>query len=175
METSFRLGDWEVYPRLNRLERDGKAQHLEPKAMDLLVYLARHPGEVHSREQLLQAIWPDAFVTDQVLTHAIAEIRRILGDDPAAPAFIETVPRRGYLLIAAVTRELADASTDAACLGSENDPSVKQVPEATSASKTFHVSILGVLIFGLILGAGLTAFIVWSLPPKAFCRWSALE
>jgi len=72
--------------------------------MDLLVYLARHPGEVHSRERILQAVWPDAFVTDQVLTNAIAEIRRVLGDDPAAPAFIQTVPRRGYVLIATVVQ-----------------------------------------------------------------------
>jgi len=94
MEIHFRLGDWEeVYPTLNRLQRGEDVHHVEPRVMDLLVYLARHPGEVHSHERLLQAVWPDAFVTDHVLTHAIAEIRKVLGDDPATPSFIQTVSR----------------------------------------------------------------------------------
>ncbi len=112
MEASFRLGDWDVYPTLNRLQRGADVQHVEPKVMDLLVYLARHPGEVHSRERLLQAVWPDAFVTDQVLTNAIAEIRKVLNDDPAAPAFIQTVPRRGYVLIATVVWGVTNGRID---------------------------------------------------------------
>ena len=112
MEANFRVGDWEVYPTLNRLQRGAEVQRIEPKVMDLLVYLARHSGEVQSRERLLQAVWPDAFVTDQVLTNAIAEIRKVFDDDPAAPAFIQTVPRRGYVLIATVVQDVGNTGIE---------------------------------------------------------------
>ena len=52
--------------------------------MDLLVYLAEHPDEVIPKERLIQAVWPDAFVTDEVLTNNIWKLRQAFGDDPKA-------------------------------------------------------------------------------------------
>lgn len=73
---------------------------LSPKAYDLLCTLIAHPGQLVSKTALLEAVWPDTVVGDGVLTVAIAELRKALGDDPRTPQFIETVHRRGYRFIA---------------------------------------------------------------------------
>jgi TolB-like protein/DNA-binding winged helix-turn-helix (wHTH) protein/Tfp pilus assembly protein PilF len=105
MEGDFRVGDWLVHPDRDVIEFPEKSVQLEPKAMDLLVYLADHAGQVVSKERLIQAVWSDAFVTDEVLTNNIWKLRQAFGDDPKSPKFIETVPRKGYRLIAPVTPE----------------------------------------------------------------------
>ncbi len=70
---------------------------LTPKAVTLLDWLMAHPGEVHSRDRLLAALWGFEFATSsRAVDHRIAELRRVLGDDPAHPRFIETVQSTGY-------------------------------------------------------------------------------
>ena len=99
-EAPFELGEWLVQPQLNRLSRAGGADvQLEPKMMDVLVCLARNPGDVVSREALIDAVWPEVFISESVLTRAIAGLRRALGDDARRPRFIETIAKRGYRLI----------------------------------------------------------------------------
>ena len=98
--TPFTLGEWLVQPQLNRLSRAGGADvQLEPKMMDVLVCLARSRGDVVSREALIDAVWPEVFISESVLTRAIAGLRRALGDDARRPRFIETIAKRGYRLI----------------------------------------------------------------------------
>jgi TolB-like protein/tetratricopeptide (TPR) repeat protein len=72
--------------------------------MDVLVCLADHPNEAVSKEVLHKEVWHETFVTQDVLTRAISELRRTFQDDPRNPRFIETIPKRGYRLIAPVTR-----------------------------------------------------------------------
>ena len=98
----FRLGDRLVEPRLNRLTRDGESIQLEIKAMDVLLCLVRRAGEVVTRQEIVDAVWATEFISDNTLTHAIAELRNALGDDARTPSFIETIHRRGYRLITAV-------------------------------------------------------------------------
>lgn len=99
-DARFKLGEWLVEPQLNRLMRpDGETVQLEPKMMDVLVCLARHAGEVVSREQLIDAVWPNLFISESVLTRAIAGLRRAFGDDARTPEFIETISKRGYRLL----------------------------------------------------------------------------
>ena len=96
----FTIGEWLVQPQLNRLSRSGgKDAQLEPKMMDVLVCLARNSGQVVSREALIDAVWPEVFISESVLTRAIAGLRRALGDDARKPRFIETISKRGYRLI----------------------------------------------------------------------------
>jgi len=99
---SFRLGDWLVEPSLNRVTRGATAVQLELKAMDVLVFLAGRAGEVVSRFELQDAVWQTEFVADNTLVKRIAQIREALGDDPRQPQFVETIPKRGYRLIAEV-------------------------------------------------------------------------
>jgi Tol biopolymer transport system component len=75
---------------------------LEPKVMDVLCFLAEEPGRVRSKDEILEAVWQRPHVTESVLTRAVAELRKALGDEAAAPEYIETVPRRGYRLLAPV-------------------------------------------------------------------------
>jgi phosphate regulon transcriptional regulatory protein phoB len=76
---------------------------LTPKASMLLDYLMTHPGELHTRERLLAALWGIDFASStRAVDHRIREIRRVLGDDPTQPTYIETVPSVGYRFIGAV-------------------------------------------------------------------------
>jgi len=107
---SFVIGSWRVHPQLNRLVGPGGLTvQVEPKMMDVLVCLARRPGEVVPREALIDAVWPEVFISESVLTRAIAGLRRALGDDARRPRFIETISKRGYRLIEAVSLEPAQA------------------------------------------------------------------
>lgn len=76
---------------------------LRPKLMDLLAAFAHNPGEVLSKHCLLDLVWSDVTVGDASLTVAVGELRDALGDDPESPTYIETIPRRGYRLIAGVS------------------------------------------------------------------------
>lgn len=83
----------------------GREVTLTPRAGLLLDYLMSHPGELHRRDRLLSALWGFDFPTGtRAIDHRVAELRRVLGDDPTAPRFIETVPSLGYRFVAAVTR-----------------------------------------------------------------------
>ena len=104
MEGDFRLGEWLICPLLNTVQKDGKAVRLEHKFMQVLVCLASRPGEVISKDELIRTVWADTFVTDDVLTRAVSELRRILADDAKQPHIIETVSKNGYRLIARVER-----------------------------------------------------------------------
>ena len=100
----FRIAGWLVQPSLNRLSLDDKVVQLEPKLMDVLVYLAENAGQVMSKIDITDAVWPDVFITESVITRSIAGLRRAFGDDVKNPRFIETISKRGYRLIAAVER-----------------------------------------------------------------------
>lgn len=102
MSRSFGLGGWTVEPSLNRLTRDSEEVHLEPRTMDLLVFLAQCPGVVLSRETLIDGVWHKKFVGEAVLRNAVAALRRALGDRADHPTYIETIAKRGYRLIAPV-------------------------------------------------------------------------
>ncbi len=77
----FQVGEWRVRPPLNEIQNSSEVRHLEPKVMNVLCYLAGHAGAVLTKEQIIQAVWPNTFVTDWVLSHAISEARKALGDD----------------------------------------------------------------------------------------------
>jgi DNA-binding winged helix-turn-helix (wHTH) protein len=100
----FRIGQWAVEPSLNRLFRDGAVVRVEPKVMDVLVKLAERPGRVVPKEELVHAVWGREFLAQSVLTRAVAELRRLLEDDAHTPRYIETIPKRGYRLLAPVAR-----------------------------------------------------------------------
>jgi DNA-binding winged helix-turn-helix (wHTH) protein len=101
----FRIAEWLVQPSLNRLSCGECEVQLEPKLMDVLVYLAENAGQVVSKIDITDAVWPDLFITESVITRSIAGLRRAFGDDAKNPRFIETISKRGYRLIAGVERQ----------------------------------------------------------------------
>src|SRR5215471_16266548 len=101
METGRRVtfGDFCLDLTSEQLWCQNQVIALTPKAFAVLRRLVEDRGQLVSKEELLRAGWPKTHVSEGVLKVIVLEIRRALGDDPAAPSFIETVPRRGYRFI----------------------------------------------------------------------------
>jgi eukaryotic-like serine/threonine-protein kinase len=91
------------------LLKDGRVVPLTPKAFDLLAVMVRNAGRLLSKDELIKEVWPDAFVEESNLTYNVFTIRKALGE-VEADRYIETVPRRGYRFVAAVTPIEAGAS-----------------------------------------------------------------
>jgi DNA-binding winged helix-turn-helix (wHTH) protein/tetratricopeptide (TPR) repeat protein len=104
------FGEFSLDLTEERLRCDSEVVALTPKAFAVLRRLAEAGGHVVTKEELLRAGWPKTHVSDGVLKVIILEIRRALGDDSAAPRFIETVPHRGYRFIAPRTRPARTAA-----------------------------------------------------------------
>ena len=102
---SFTVGRYLVQPQLGIISTNGTSIRIEPKVMELLVFLAGRAGEVVSKDDILQTVWADTFVTEHVLKVAISELRKAFGDDAREPRFIQTIPKQGYRLIADVSFE----------------------------------------------------------------------
>ncbi|GMV29491.1 MAG: hypothetical protein AMXMBFR59_16160 [Rhodanobacteraceae bacterium] len=88
-----------------RVLGDGEAQRLTPKALGVLLELAREPGVTRTRDELLARVWAGRAGDGDVLTQVVKELRRVFGDDLSSPRFIETVPRLGYRLLVPVEWE----------------------------------------------------------------------
>ena len=99
----FQVGKWRVDAAAGELLDGERCQRLEPKLMRILQMLASDPGSVIVRAQLFDAIWPQQVVADQTLDSAISRLRSRLGDNRKAPAYIQTVPKVGYRLLAEVS------------------------------------------------------------------------
>ena len=91
-------------PSLNRIYKAHEMLTVEPRVMDLLMLLAESPGQVFGRDEILQRVWPETTVQDDALRRVVTLLRRVLDDDPKEPRYIETITRRGYRLVAPVSR-----------------------------------------------------------------------
>jgi len=102
------------------LWQNGVQINLPPKPFAVLRYLVENPGRLISHNELLDALWPETYVQPQVLRTYMLDLRKVLGDDPACPKFIQTLPKRGYCFVAHV----ADAGVvdSAAASASEAQP-----------------------------------------------------
>lgn len=98
---TIRIGPWTLDPATGELSQGATRRRLEPKTADLLVLMARAPSRVFSKEEIFAEIWPGVTVAEDTLARAVSKLRKALDDDPKAPRFIETIPKRGYRMIAA--------------------------------------------------------------------------
>ncbi|HUP63712.1 MAG TPA: winged helix-turn-helix domain-containing protein [Thermoanaerobaculia bacterium] len=105
MSNDLRIGSWDFSPDLHELRRGSTIVRLEPKCAEVLRLLAQRPGELVTREEILSSVWKDVHVTEEVLTNAIYQLRRVFEDDARRPRTIQTIPRKGYRLIATVPVE----------------------------------------------------------------------
>ena len=98
----FEIGDWRVKPDCNRMIHRGRGieRKLEPRLMHLFCFLAANPGRTLSRGDLITELWPQVIVTENSLTRAVSELRKHLGAVGGGAVKIETVPKKGYRLIA---------------------------------------------------------------------------
>ncbi len=147
----FSAGGVEVWPDRNLLARNGSEIRLEPKVMALLCVLAGAPGRVFSREELIEAVWGVEFGGDESLSRAASLLRKGFKDAGGEGEILETVPKRGYRLVAPLSGadEKAPALQGAPALSSEagfNNP----------VDRMRWVMIAGALAVALIVivGAG---------------------
>ena len=96
------FGSFEFNPTTRLLKRDGVELPLPPRVLGVLEVLLRRAGDVVPRQELIENVWRDAFVTDTSLAEAVSVLRQTLGDDPQSPSFIQTFHRRGYRFVAPV-------------------------------------------------------------------------
>jgi DNA-binding winged helix-turn-helix (wHTH) protein len=138
----FRIGAWLIQPQLHTIARDAQVTHVEPKAMQVLVYLAEHADQVVPKERLISAVWTDTFVTDGVLIRCISELRKAFDEDANDPKVIGTIPRGGYRLVAPVV------------------PVAPEETEAAATAKPQHTKRLVLALLTVILaGVGVLAYI----------------
>ncbi|MEO3864306.1 nSTAND1 domain-containing NTPase [Rheinheimera fenheensis] len=102
MSNTFFLADWQVNPSDNTLRQGKQVQQLEPKAMDVLLLLCRHAGEVLSSDDIISQCWPGIATGDNPLHKSLTQLRKALGDSATTPVYIETIRKRGYRVIAQV-------------------------------------------------------------------------
>ena len=99
LESGFRLGDHRVRPLEGKVDGPEGDRHIQPKAMEVLLVLAARPGQVISRQELLDKVWQGMVVGDEVLTRCIHELRHAFADDALDSKIIATIPKRGYQLL----------------------------------------------------------------------------
>jgi TolB-like protein/DNA-binding winged helix-turn-helix (wHTH) protein len=151
--SEFRIGALLVEPDQNCISDGADRHRLEPKVMEVLCALADRPGEVISRQELIDQVWGVEHGADESLTRAISLLRSVLNTDKDLHSVIETIPKRGYRLaaeIAEVTEEAA-ASQAPAMTAAAEEPAPPFVREpwrrAAEISPVRYVSALVVLAF----------------------------
>src|SRR5262245_1726732 len=100
----FRFGGFRLDLQSAQLWRGTEVIRLRPKSFAVLCYLVAHPDRVVTKDEVLQAVWPDTSVSEAALTVCLNELRHALGETAQAPQCIATVHRRGYRFVAPVTR-----------------------------------------------------------------------
>ncbi|MDH5408543.1 MAG: winged helix-turn-helix domain-containing protein [Gammaproteobacteria bacterium] len=109
---AFRLGDWLVDPRADRISKNEQSVHIQPRVMKVLSLLAQHQGQVLSREKLEAEAWAGMVVGYDALASSIIKLRKALGDDSRNPRYIETVSKKGYRLMVPVNPVAATEQAD---------------------------------------------------------------
>lgn len=158
MSRRFRFASFEIDPQSFRLLQDGKALSVEPKTLNLLIFLVENRGRLLERRELLDAVWGDAFVTDHVLNRAIGQLRKVLADDVKEPRYIETVPTLGYRFIADVT-EVSDAPEEIPePRQPEPIPVTAPAPPQRTRYSVWQPPLLLILLGGGLAIVGMAAF-----------------
>lgn len=136
-----RVGEWLVTPAVNQISRQGRQLTLEPRLIDLLVFFARHPDEVLSRDELIDHVWTRNVVTSHVVTQSISELRKSLKDgDDNSPEYIVTVPKRGYKLTASVIWCTEEGEEPGPVIASGFETRTPAEPTAFAAAPNITVS-----------------------------------
>lgn len=162
----YRFGPFRLDPEARHLFRDEEPTPLRRKSWEVLWLLLQRPGELISKDEILQEIWPGEMVEEGTLVQHISLLRRALGDDPRTPSYILTIPGKGYLCNHPVTLQIQGnpsitdppnehpASTTAGEEGGE--------PTITSGTVRFRSELWGRLLAGgLAVGGILGIFLLW--------------
>jgi len=154
--TPLRIGTWRVEPASGQISRNGETTRLDVRAMRLLLCLAEKSGGVVSIDELIERGWDGVSVSSDSVYQAVTSLRRQLGDDSRNPTYIETVPRLGYRMIAAVCESPDDPTKTVSASAAPNEPSARKADKSTSRIRPMIWSI-GTLTVAVVL-----AFLVYA-------------
>lgn len=152
----WQFGEFVLDTERRGLFRGDERLRLTPKPLETLIFLVEQQGRVVEKQELLDAVWPNVFVTEDTLVQAIREIRRVLGDDKDNPHFIQTVPRQGYRFIGPISVEAEHPTTTALSAA----PLVAAATITPAGSPAPRKSYRGVVV-ALLLLLSLVAFAFW--------------
>jgi DNA-binding winged helix-turn-helix (wHTH) protein/tetratricopeptide (TPR) repeat protein len=164
MRVHYEVGPFRLDPARRRLLRDEEPVALSPKVFELLLALVERPGKLLAKDDLLQILWPDVAVEENNLTHAMAKLRRALGDDIRERRFIVTVPGQGYRFVA----EVRALPSDGGAVG-RSEPRHESVPGST------RVSRLLVLPLRILRAGSEHDFLAFSVPDAIVSSLCGLE
>jgi DNA-binding winged helix-turn-helix (wHTH) protein/TolB-like protein/Tfp pilus assembly protein PilF len=148
----LRIGEWGADPASNTLSRGHESVRVEPKAMEVLMRLAADPGQVVTRRQLFDAVWPGVVVGDEALTQSVIKLRRALGDASRAPTYIETISKRGYRLVAPTARLGAN--------GNDEMPPMAATAGALRSARAGRRGLAAAALAACVVAAGAVAYFV---------------
>jgi DNA-binding winged helix-turn-helix (wHTH) protein/tetratricopeptide (TPR) repeat protein len=167
MNTPFSVGEWRVDPALRQIARGTEIVRVDPRNLRVLQLLASRAGAVVSQAEIEKIAWSGVAVTPDSVYQSIAQLRRALGEDKVAPRYVETVPRKGYRLIAPVSYETrAPAPAPAPALAPASAPTLAEPAPAQPFARTAQghrrlwVAAIG-LAASVVIGGGM----VWILRP----------
>lgn len=149
---SFFIDDWRVSPPEGLLARGTEIVHLEPKAMEVLAYLAVRAGAVVAREELERDVWRGADVGYDAVTSTIIKLRKALQDNARQPRFIATIPKMGYQLIASITYPADEASPTSATQISPEQVASTQEQKQQPRPRTMHsAGMVTAVLVGIVV------------------------
>ncbi|NOU50493.1 hypothetical protein HG263_08055 [Pseudoalteromonas sp. JBTF-M23] len=141
----YQLGRWVVCPLTNTFQDSDEQKSIDNKSMQVLLFLIQNSGQNVTKEQIIEHVWKESVVNEEILSVAISKIRKALGDKARQPTFIKTIPNVGYCLI-----------TDVKPLIENNQPQeapLHAINLQTSSRKAYFIgSILLLLVIILIVG-----------------------
>jgi DNA-binding winged helix-turn-helix (wHTH) protein len=168
------FGPFQMDQQRQEVTRHGARLKLQGKVYQVLVALLEKPGEVVTREELRMRLWPaDTHVNyDANVNTTVNKLRQALGDSSDKPLYIETIPRRGYCLL--VQPEISDKPTSSPFVHSEASVSVAKDATAATGQPAFSKSdtwiilgVIGLILAGMLLGAGITRLWISRSAPVA--------
>jgi len=164
----IRFGPFQLDQQRQEVTKNGVRLKLQGKVYQVLVALLQKPGEVVTREELRQRLWPaDTHVNyDANVNTTVNKLRQVLGDSTDNPIYIETIPRKGYCLV--VYPEVSDApvapSPKAASDALASTTPVPVVTEFAPPQRSgfwVPLGVVGLILAGMLLGAGITITTLW--------------
>ena len=161
----YEFGDVRVDLARMTVTRAGTPISLEPKAFDVLVHLIEHRDRVVLKEELLDALWAGTFVTPNVLTRAVAQIRKAIGDETRDGPFIETIAKRGYRFVAPVTVIAQAEEPDSSVPVASAPPIVETIERQTPAPSPKRAAWLVPVMALIATAAAIAAFLAFRPSP----------
>jgi DNA-binding winged helix-turn-helix (wHTH) protein len=188
-----RFGPFQMDLQRQEVSKDGVRLKLQGKVYQVLMALLEKPGDVVTREELRQRLWPaDTHVNyDANVNTTVNKLRQVLGDSTEQPIYIETIPRKGYSLViqpdfsdTPMTHPATNGNGSGSKLASQNhgalapgfaaaEPPAGVAIPASSERSGFWVplGVVGLILAGMLLGAGITITTIWISHFAQVSRW----